>query len=94
MAFYGLIMLMAGLAYFLLQGAIIRTEGSDSLLARALGADFKGKLSLVAYVVAIPSAFFSPWIAGALFVAVSLMWLIPDRRIERVLDGPPGGTGD
>jgi uncharacterized membrane protein len=94
MAFYGFILLMAGLSYYMLQGAILRTEGPDSLLARAIGDDFKGKFSIIAYLVAIPSAFVSPWIAGALYTAVALMWLIPDRRIERVLDGPPAGTGD
>ncbi len=92
MAFYGVILLMAGFAYFLLQGAILRGEGPDSLLARAVGADAKSKLSLAAYIVAVPCAFASPWISGALYVAVALMWLIPDRRIERVLAEAPSGS--
>ncbi len=88
MAFYGAILLMAAIAYFVLQGAILCAEGSDSLLARAIGGDFKGKFSPVAYLVAIPSAFLSPWISGAIYLGVALMWLIPDRRIERVLSDP------
>jgi uncharacterized membrane protein len=93
MALYGFILLMAGFAYFLLQGAILRAEGPDSLLARAVGADSKSRISLAAYLVAVPCAFASTWVAGGLYVAVALMWLIPDRRIERVLEGAPTGTG-
>jgi uncharacterized membrane protein len=92
MAFYGFILMMAGSAYYIMQGAILRNEGPDSLLARALGADFKGKASIVTYILAIPCAFASPWISGALYVAVALMWLVPDRRIERVLADAPGGA--
>jgi uncharacterized membrane protein len=93
MALYGFILLMAGTAYYVLQGAILRAEGEDSLLGRAIGADSKGKASIVAYMVAIPCAFASPWLAGAIYVAVALLWLIPDRRIERVLENAPTGTG-
>ena len=65
--------------------AIIARDGPDSLLARALGRDWKGKLSPVVYLVAIPLALVNPWISSALYVLVALWWLIPDRRIERVL---------
>jgi uncharacterized membrane protein len=90
MAVYGGVLLMAGIAYYILQSKIIREQGENSLVARAVGGDFKGKFSPVMYIVAIPTAFVSRWLAGALYVAVALMWLVPDRRIERVLaeDGP------
>jgi uncharacterized membrane protein len=84
-ATYGFVLLMAGVAYWLLQRRIIATQGPRSLLARAVGRDLKGKLSPVLYVVAIPMAFVNRWVAGALYVAVAAMWLVPDRRIERVL---------
>jgi uncharacterized membrane protein len=84
-AVYGGVLLLAGIAYYLLQRAIMRVEGPASLLATAVGADFKGILSLLCCAIAIPLAFASPWIADGLYVAVALMWLIPDRRIERVL---------
>jgi uncharacterized membrane protein len=84
-ALYGVALLMAAIAYTLLQRAILRREGRTSMLAAALGPDSKGKLSLVLYVAAIAGAFVHQWIAGALYVAVALMWLIPDRRIERAL---------
>lgn len=86
-AVYGVPLLMAGVAYRLLQRAILAKHGRDSLLAVAVGGDFKGTLSLVLYVVAIPSAFISPRIAGGLYVLVALIWLVPDRRIEKVLEG-------
>ncbi len=84
-ATYGAVLLMAGIAYWVLQRTIVRVQGPDSLLATAVGSDLKGKLSPVLYLVAIPLAFLNQWIAGALYVVVALMWLIPDRRIERVL---------
>ena len=84
-AVYGGVLLLAAIAYYLLQGAILRAEGPDSHLATAVGADFKGKLSPLCYAMAIPLAFVSSWIANGLYVAVALMWLVPDRRIERVL---------
>jgi uncharacterized membrane protein len=84
-ALYGAVLLMAAIAYFLLQRAIIASQGEGSLLARAVGRDLKGKLSPVAYAVAIPAAFFAPMIAEGLYVLVALVWLIPDRRIERAL---------
>ena len=85
MAMYGVVLLMAGLAYWILQFCIIRVHGNESVLARALGKDFKGKISPVLYVAAIPLAYISPWIAGGLFVLVALLWLVPDRRIEQAI---------
>ena len=85
-ATYGAVLLMSAIAYWTLQRAIIRHDGTESLLAAALGTDFKGKMSPVLYMIAIPMAFVNRWIAGALYVAVALIWLIPDRRIERVID--------
>jgi uncharacterized membrane protein len=84
-AVYGLVLLMAAIAYYILQRAIIKLQGSDSLLAAAIGKDWKGKLSPLLYLIAIPLAFVSPLISNTLFVVVALLWLIPDRRIERVL---------
>jgi uncharacterized membrane protein len=84
-AAYGLVLLLAAIAYWLLQLAILRNEGSDSLLAKAVGKDWKGKLSPLIYLVAILATAIHPWIAGALYAGVALWWLVPDRRIERVL---------
>ena len=86
MALYGVVLLMAGVAYYILQGTIIRSEGPASLLAEAIGRDVKGKISPVIYLLAIPAAFLQPWISQAAYVLVALIWLVPDRRIERVLD--------
>ena len=84
-AIYGVVLLMAAIAYWILLQTILRAEGPDSLLRTAVGSDWKGKLSPILYVIAIPAAFLHEAIAGALYVAVALIWLIPDRRIERVL---------
>jgi len=84
-ALYGVVLLMAAIAYYVLQQAIIRAQGPESILQKAVGRDWKGKLSPVLYVVAIIATLVSPWIAQAIFVTVALMWLIPDRRIESVL---------
>ena len=84
-AAYGVILLMAGIAYLLLQGAILRQEGPASTLALAVGRDRKGKLSSLLYALAIPVAFLRPWMAATLYVAGAMMWLVPDRRIERSL---------
>jgi uncharacterized membrane protein len=84
-ALYGVVLLMAAIAYYVLERAIIRVQGPDSVLKKAVGRDWKGKLSPVIYVVAIVATFGSPWIAEALFVAAALIWLIPDRRIENIL---------
>jgi uncharacterized membrane protein len=85
MALYGLVLLMSAVAYTVLQRAILATPGGGELLRAAIGGDLKGKLSLVLYAAAIPLAFVSPWLSGGLYVAVAVMWLVPDRRIERVL---------
>jgi uncharacterized membrane protein len=84
-AIYGVALLMPALAYSLLQKAILRREGQDSTLATALGRDIKGKISPVLYVAAIALSFVSPLLAGIIYVSVAVMWLIPDRRIERAL---------
>ena len=82
-ALYGLVLLLAAFAYWILQRAIIAQQGPDSLLAKAVGKDLKGKLSPIFYAAAIPAAFIQQWLAGALYVMVAVMWLIPDRRIEK-----------
>ncbi len=84
-ALYGVVLFMAAIAYLILQTAIIRQQGKDSVLARAVGGDIKGKLSALTYLSAILLAFLSPWLANALYVLVALIWLVPDRRIARVL---------
>jgi uncharacterized membrane protein len=92
-ALYGVVLLMAAIAYLILQRQILRSEGPRSLLAVALGPDHKGKLSLVFYLLAIAAAFLHPWISVLLYLLGALMWLIPDRRIERLLTGAaPGGS--
>jgi len=84
-ALYGAVLLMAALAYLVLQQAIIRTQGPDSILRKAIGRDWKGKLSPVLYIVAIVATLHSSWIAQAILVIAALIWLIPDRRIEKRL---------
>ncbi len=84
-AVYGAVMLLAAIAYELLSRSIVAREGRGSRLAAALGKDAKGKLSLAMYAAAIPLAFVREWIADLLFVGVALLWLVPDRRIERRL---------
>ena len=85
-AVYGAALLMPALAYYLLQMAIVRTQGTNSPLAKLLGNDIKGKISPVLYVTAIALAFVSPWISCGIYVLVALMWLIPDSRIEKAID--------
>jgi len=85
-ALYGVVLLMAAIAYWLLQQLIIASQGPDSLLKKAVGGDWKGKMSPVTYAIAIPFAFWSQWISLGLYVLVALVWLVPDRRIEHVLD--------
>ena len=84
-AAYGVVLLGAALNYVILQKVIIAVNGPDSRLAVALGADRKGKLSIALYLLSVPLAFVRPWMAIALYVAVALIWLVPDRRIEAVL---------
>ena len=85
-AVYGINLLLAAISYYTLQRAIVRSQGPDSVLQRAIGDDFKGKISPVMYAVAIPAALFvHQAIAGALYAAVALMWLLPDKRIEHMI---------
>ena len=85
-ALYGGVFLMAGVAWLLLQHALVKRNGPDSLLARAIGRDLKGKLSALLYASAILLAFVNAWIADALYVLVALVWFVPDQRIERSID--------
>ncbi len=82
---YGANLLAAAAAYTILVQAIIRNHGQDSDIAKAIGSDFKGKVSLAAYLAAVAVAFFNPWISGGLYTAVALLWFVPDRRIERMM---------
>ena len=82
---YGVVLLLAAIAYWLLVRALIARHGSDSVLAAAIGRDFKGNVSIAAYLLAILVASTSRWVACALYVAVAILWLVPDRRIERAL---------
>lgn len=84
-ALYGLVLLLAACAYFILTRALLAHPGNESLLAKALGRDVKGKVSVAIYGLAVALAFVQSWIACALYVVVALMWLIPDRRIEKVI---------
>ena len=84
-ALYGTVLLLAAIAYYILQLRIIASQGPESILKQAVGGDWKGKLSPALYVVAIVAAFWQPWIAQAIYVGVALIWLVPDRRIERAL---------
>ncbi len=84
-ALYGFVLLMAAMAYWILQRTIIASQGAHSLLAKAVGRDLKGKASPLIYLAAIPLAFVSPWLSQFLYVMVAGMWLVPDRRIENVI---------
>ena len=84
-ALYGFDLLMAAIAYWILQQSIIRSQAKDSFLRHAIGGDWKEKLSPLLYLIAIATAFVSPWIAQAIYWLVALMWLVPDRRIENAL---------
>jgi len=92
-AVYGGILLAAGVAYLILQGAIVARQGKDSKLKVAIGRDIKGKLSAALYVLAIVLAFYGPWISDLIYVSVAMMWLVPDRRIESNLEGEGGLPG-
>ena len=84
-ALYGVVLLMAAIAYYILQSFIIASQGEGSILRRAVGGDWKGKLSPVLYLLAIGTAFVSQWLSLAIYAAVAVIWFVPDRRIERVL---------
>ena len=85
LAIYGMVLLLAAIAYFILVRTLLFVHGRNSVLATALGSDFKGKISMVIYVVAIPLALVKWWIACSLYILVAIIWLVPDRRIERTL---------
>ena len=84
-ALYGVVLLMAGIAYYILSRSLIRMHGDNSQLAQAIGNDVKGKLSVAAYAIAIPLSFANRWLALGMYVLVAIMWLIPDSRIEKVI---------
>ena len=85
-AAYGGVMLLAGAAYTMLEQAIIAQQGTDSRLAAAVGRDAKAKVSIALYAIAVAAAFFNQWISDALYVSVALLWFVPDRRIESILN--------
>ena len=86
MSVYGFVLLICALSYFSLQNQIIKLEGKDSLLHRAIEKNIKGKISLVCYILAIPLVFISPWISGLLYITIALTWIIPDSRIEKQIN--------
>ncbi|HET7675635.1 MAG TPA: TMEM175 family protein [Gammaproteobacteria bacterium] len=92
-ALYGGILLLAALAWWIMQRVLLAGHGRDSLLAAAMGSSWKEKLSPVVYAIAIGCTFFRPWIADALYAAVALMWIVPDRRVERALQASHDRTG-
>ncbi|CAM3296894.1 Potassium channel HX13_20290 [Flavobacterium longum] len=85
MTLYGMLLLMAAVAYFMLQSSIIASQGEDSVLKKAVGKDWKGKVSPVLYIIGIGFSFFNEWLSGAMYVLVALIWLVPDKRIERTI---------
>lgn len=85
MALYGFILLMAAVAYFILQTQIIKKQGKDSVLAKAVGKDVKGKISPIMYILGIGLSFVSPWFGGIVYTLVALIWLIPDKRVENMI---------
>ncbi|HEX4061823.1 MAG TPA: TMEM175 family protein, partial [Streptosporangiaceae bacterium] len=91
---YGIVLLIDALAYFGLQRAIIRDQGSQSVVAIAVGRDIKGKLSPLLYVTGIGLSFVNRWLAVAAYACVALMWLIPDRRLERIITSRPAASHD
>ncbi|HEY6213296.1 MAG TPA: TMEM175 family protein [Vicinamibacterales bacterium] len=85
-ALYGIVLLLSAIAYYILQMTILRLEGPQSTLARAIGRDMKGRISPMLYAIAIPLAFVNRWISFGIYVTVALIWLVPDRRIETALE--------
>lgn len=84
-AIYGVVLLMAAIAYTILQNLLIKHHGNDSTLGKAIGADRKGRISLVSYISAVLIAHWAPWVACALYVFVAVLWIVPDQRIEKML---------
>lgn len=93
-AIYGVVLLCAAIAYFILTRALLAHHAGDSLLAKALGCDFKGKISIVIYAAAIALTFVNRWIGVVLYSLVAVIWLVPDRRIERIIAGVPEKKSD
>ncbi len=89
---YGLVLLLSAIAYFLLTRALLALHPAGSPLAVAIGSDRKGRLSAIAYVAGIVVALFEPWVALAIYVGVAVVWLVPDRRITRVIEGGEGAN--
>jgi len=85
-ALYGVNLLMAAIAYYILERQILKNHGKNSLLSRAIGKDLKGKSSPILYFIAIVFTFFNQWVSGGIYVLVALIWLIPDKRIERIFE--------
>lgn len=86
MTLYGIVLLMSAIAYWLLQNTIIRVNGKNSILSKAVGNDLKGKISPVLYIIGILASFYSQWLSGAMYILVALIWLIPDSRIEHTME--------
>lgn len=86
MLFYGIILLMNAFAYIILQNLIVVNHGKDSLLSKAIGRDFKGKISIFFYIVGIATSLYLPMVSGCLYTIVALLWLVPDKRIEQILN--------
>jgi uncharacterized membrane protein len=86
MMLYGMILLMNAIAYFILQRVILKHHGKDSVLSKAIGKDYKGKASIVLYIIAVLSSKYYTEISGALYILVALIWLVPDKRIEKILN--------
>jgi uncharacterized membrane protein len=84
-AVYGIVLMMAGIAYYILSQSLIKLHGKDSIIAKAVGKDFKGIISVVIYIIAVPLAFLNSWISITMYASVAAMWFIPDRRIEKVV---------
>lgn len=86
MTLYGFLLFMCALSYWTLQNIIIKSHGQNSLLSKAVGSDYKGKSSLVFYVIAIASSFYCEWVSAGIYILVALIWFIPDKRIEKMID--------
>lgn len=86
MGLYGVVLLMASIAYYILQGRIVKNHGKDSVLAKAIGKDLKGKISPILYIIGIIFSSMNPWVAGFMYVLVAFIWLIPDKRIEHIIN--------
>lgn len=85
MIFYGIILFMAAISYYILQGRIVKADGPESILSKAIGKDIKGKSSIVLYAIAIGLCWICQWISGGIYIIVALIWLIPDKRIEKIV---------